>query len=170
MVRGADMMTRIAIGAIRLVAIICFGVSLALPALKTTHFHTASDPWLPGWFIFFFGWLGIFGGQIAWLGNPALAVALIAPHSKFSRRISAPLLMICIFVALTALNSIQDDIGGTDPIIDFGSGYYFWLLALALGAALPFVALRSDDQSADAIDVQTMRSEQSRREIRPDIL
>jgi hypothetical protein len=139
--RAALCVMRLAIAAI-------FVLSLALPALLPTIFNTLHHPWQRGYILLLLGWLGIPAGQIEWLGNPALAVVLVAPFSKFSRWIAAPLLGICSFTALFFLTSIPDASG--DFIIAFGPGYYLWLTSLVLGMVLPFVARLISNKAAVA--------------------
>lgn len=81
----------------------------------------------PGFDILLTGWLGIFGGVVAWYANPLLilgaACLLKVPN------LSRLLITIGFFIALSALgvNRMALNESGTEQLVKFGAGYYLWL-------------------------------------------
>jgi len=82
------------------------------------------------------GWVGVFGGIVAWLANPALLLAWIFTFSRY-RRVEA---IVCSVAALglalsfLAVKEIPGD-NGSAKIISYALGYWLWIASIVMALA-----------------------------------
>ncbi len=133
-------------------ALLLFLISLPLPA-----YRLAGDRTYPGLPTLLFGPIGLLSvsewgqhphkaGYLAWLANPACAVAallLLVQAPRAAVALSALALLLAPLAAL--LKSVPMDEGGTRAeVIALGPGFWVWLTALA--AVLVAAALQARSQ------------------------
>ena len=87
-------------------------------------------------FIFFLGWLGIFGGFtefLYWFANPLyfLAMFLFLTNKKGDLFVSIIASMIAISFSFKSTIT-KDEGGGRIAIQSFGKGYIFWLMSILI--------------------------------------
>ena len=97
------------------------------------------------------GWLGIlFWGTLAWLANPCYFCALICfMHWGRGAKITfsaISLLFAMLTFELFFRSELSDDRWGSLKLVGFGSGFYFWVVSIAI----LFVAALADTRSGDA--------------------
>lgn len=104
--------------------------SLALPALLFAQ-HTP----LPGYEVLAWGWWGLLTGDPAWYANPAYVVTIVLMGM---RRFGASLVAAAFAVLVGGSSFLAKawwfNEGSGTPIAALGTGFYVWLLALALAA------------------------------------
>lgn len=97
------------------------------------------------------GWVGVFGGIVAWLANPALLLAWIFTFSRY-RRVEA---IVCSVAALglalsfLAVKEIPGD-NGSAKIISYALGYWLWIGSIVMSCVGSMVAaFRKGEARAD---------------------
>ena len=107
-----------------------FCLSLYCPVVVTDP-PSAADPRWQGALLLAIGWLGPLNLQFAWFGNPLLGAMVLSR----SRWLSAPMLL-CVVMALFWRELPGD--GPVSIVTHHRIGFYLWIAAVTLGAALPF--------------------------------
>ena len=116
-------------------AFVLFALSLGLPAVSTNneyaqeHLACIKVTWLWGWLLFLMGPIGIGLGQLGWLANPLMFLAVLLRKRKPSAAILAGLATAAIAVTMLTLRSFASGDAGGDLVCHFGPGYYFWLVS-----------------------------------------
>jgi hypothetical protein len=109
-----------------IISICVFAVALTQDGYYIAH--NPRDAWAPGWGEFAVGWLSLFSGTIAWLGNPLLIAGWITffrKRAKPSVCLSA-LALLFMLSFLHAKTIIINEAGGTAKITGYGLGYWLW--------------------------------------------
>lgn len=107
-----------------------FLVSLALPGLVLETSETVA-----GWRLLLTAWYGLLVLQVAWLANPLFIVALVLAarrRPQAARVLAAGAFGIGLF-SFTADIWIANHV----RITGLGAGFYVWMAAFALLAAVP---------------------------------
>lgn len=120
--------------------------SLALPALLFAQ-HAP----LPGYEALAWGWWGLLTGDPAWYANPAYVVTIVLMGM---RRFGAALVAAAFAVLVGGSSFLAKawwfNEGSGTPIAALGTGFYVWLLALALAALAALYAWKvNKPQPAD---------------------
>jgi hypothetical protein len=116
--------------------------------------HVPRDAWAPGWGEFAFGWLSLFSGTIAWLGNPLLIASWITLYRNRVKA-SAILALLALAVMLSFLLNkkiIFNEAGSESRISGYGLGYWLWVtsaLVVVLGTCFIPKAPNKPDRSLD---------------------
>ena len=109
--------------------------------------HAPRDAWAPGWGEFAVGWMGLFTGTIAWLGNPLLIAGWITFFRKRAKA-SAYLSALALLVMLSFLHDktiIINETGSSAKITGYGLGYVLWVassVAALIGATISLATPR----------------------------
>lgn len=128
----------------RAVIVALYVASLLLPVAAEPPNAAGAVSWWHGYTVLALGGLGILDLQFAWLGNPLLIAALIRPN----RTVSALLAVVVVFAI--GWHTIPTD-ANYEKITTFGAGYYLWIVAMAGGAALPWIDGRQRKDGAAAM-------------------
>jgi hypothetical protein len=104
--------------------------SLVLPAASAFETPTHPHEVVRGFWLLAVGWLGIFGGQVAWLANP---FGLVATLLLVAARGSLAIVFSLIALLLSLLAFLwRVDLGWEQPIpgrLDIGA--YLWMASFA---------------------------------------
>jgi hypothetical protein len=98
--------------------------------------HTPRDAWAPGWAEFGLGWITLFSGTLAWLGNPLLIASWVALCTRKRNWAAALAVLACLFMLSFLLNKriIYSEAGSTARIAGYGLGYGLWVASAAAAA------------------------------------
>ena len=118
-------------------AVLCFGASLAAPAV--TFFNTTSGKLetLPGWQCALTGFLALFAGQLSWIANPWFAVGgvlLLLGRWKLAAALGAGALLVGLHALALKTNPLPANEGGVGELQlrSLGAGYWLWLASFVL--------------------------------------
>lgn len=144
--RRSNSLARLFVG----VSILLFLVSLTQRTYRTAW---PNEPEGRCFVLLLIGWVGLFGGMVAWLANPALLVAWIFTFSRY-RRVEA---IVCALAALGfALSFLSvkemdvDEAGHSAKIISYGLGYWLWIGSIVMACVGSMVAaFRKGEPRAD---------------------
>jgi hypothetical protein len=96
--------------------------------------------WAAAWGLLLVGWVGVFSGTLAWLANPALAVAWIMFYRGRYRYSALYALIALGFIVsfLFAKTVMSSEAPAYSKIIGYGVGYWLWMASAVtiLAAAL----------------------------------
>jgi len=112
--------------------------------------HNPRDAWAPGWGEFAVGWIGLFSGTFAWLGNPLLIASWIAIFRKKAKA-SAWLSASALLIMLSFLHDktiIFNENGSSARITGYGLGYVLWVasgVAALIGASMGLATRKPGD-------------------------
>ena len=123
-------------------AICILSISIFAVALTQDGFyldHAPRNAWAPGWGEFAVGWISLFSGTLAWLGNPLLIASWI---TLFRGRVKLSALLAffsLLFMLSFLLNKriVINEAGSESGIAGYGLGYWLWILSalVAVGGA-----------------------------------
>lgn len=129
-------------------------VSICVFALALTQdgFYLDRVPrnaWAPGWGEFAVGWISLFSGTLAWLGNPLLIASWIALFRKRVKGAAWFAFLAMLFMLSFLLNKkiVDSEAGSEARISGYGLGYWLWVLSSVV-AAFGSLWVRAD--AADA--------------------
>lgn len=115
--------------------IVCtFSICIFSLALTQDGFyleHIPRDAWAPGWGEFAVGWISLFSGTIAWLGNPLLIASWITQFKR-KEKWSVVLAIMALLFMLSFLFSrriVYNEAGASSKIDGYGRGYWLWVLS-----------------------------------------
>lgn len=120
--------------------ILFWAASLFLPAVRYCAVNPGMAPqttWDYGMKLFLFGWAGPVEGLFGWFANPTLLLAAVAIASR--ERPWTWLSLAPMFFAATALAQsgfIRDFDAGPYRACGWGGGFWLWVSACAIPAAL----------------------------------
>jgi len=130
---------------IRSPATVCaISIGIFLIALTQNGYyleHAPHDAWAPGWGEFAVGWISLFSGTVAWLGNPLLIASWIALYRK-RVQVAATLALLALVLMLSFLLNkriIFNEAGSESGISGYGLGYWLWVssaFVVVLGTCL----------------------------------
>ena len=110
------------------VALLLFGLSLALPAITGSGFPSQT-----GMDVLKQGASGWRDGVLAWYANPVLGLALVLSWTGRSRAaLGCGVLSLLLGLSSYFAGAIATGLGRNIPPFSFGAGFYVWLLALAV--------------------------------------
>ena len=128
---------------------VVFGASIALFALALTQdgFYLdrmGRDAWAPGWGEFAFGWLSLFSGTLAWLGNPFLIASWIALYRGKGKSAGCLAIVALAFMLSFLLNTtiVDSEAGTASRISGYGFGYWLWLSSAIVVASGSWLTLK----------------------------
>jgi uncharacterized membrane protein len=106
--------------------------------------HVPRDAWAAGWGEFAVGWISVFYGTVAWLGNPLLIASWI---TLFRRKLkwSAFLAFVALLFMLSFLFNkriVYNEAGSYSKIAGHGLGYWLWLLSAFVAYCGALLALK----------------------------
>lgn len=112
------------------------------------------DAWAAGWGEFVFGWISLFSGTVAWLGNPLLIASWVFLFRKKTSWAAGLAFLALLFMLSFLLNQriVDSEAGTSTKISGYGLGYWLWLssaVVVVLGACL---ALRTTPKTAPMPD------------------
>jgi hypothetical protein len=129
--------------------VVIFSLSICIFILALTQKgfyldHVPRDAWAAGWGEFAVGWLSLFSGTVAWLGNPLLIASWI---TFFRRKLkwSAVLSFLALLFMLSFLLNkriVYSEAGNSSKISGYGLGYWLWLLSAFVGMCGALHALK----------------------------
>jgi len=133
------------------IAAVIVSLLLLVASLCSPAFLFGPGNVYPGWFLFFFGWIGVFkmlSGEfdaLSWCANPCLVVAIILLLNREYRAAMIASVVTCGFAACSFLLK-EINLGTSSSkaaIIGHGAGFYLWLAAIATccGAAVILSAM-----------------------------
>ena len=111
-------------------SVMLYLTSLALPALLFAQ-HAP----LPGVHVLAWGWWGLMTGEPAWYANPAYVTAIaLMGMRRFGAALVAGAFAVLVGGSSFLAKAWWFNEGSGTPIAALGTGFYVWLLALALAA------------------------------------
>jgi hypothetical protein len=148
---------RVALIGLAAVALACFVLALAFPAVGTCY---APGSPLPDWFenqnILFFGWMAALVGQFGWFANIPFAVTLVflARGKPLPWYVPAGQLTFLIFAIVSLLPAfgmmLPHNEGYSEPVCWLGRGFWLWVAAQAIALVGALVArLMADSDAGD---------------------
>jgi hypothetical protein len=87
------------------------------------------DAWAPGWGEFALGWISLFSGTVAWLGNPLLIASWITLFRGKIKWAAGLAFVALLFMLSFLLNKriVDSEAGTSARISGYGLGYWLWL-------------------------------------------
>ena len=112
-------------------------IGVFIVALTQNGFYldrVARDAWAPGWGEFAFGWISLFSGTVAWLGNPLLIASWIFLLRMKPKWAAGLAFLSLLFMLSFLLNKtiVDSEAGTTSRISGHGLGYWLWLSSAAV--------------------------------------
>ncbi|OGT89257.1 MAG: hypothetical protein A2286_14135 [Gammaproteobacteria bacterium RIFOXYA12_FULL_61_12] len=113
---------------------------------QDSYYIDGSNPhaWASAWALFWMGWLGLFYGCFAWIGNPILIASWAIFFEKeyqvgFWASIGAILFMASFLLYKTVVSS---EAPSYSVVTGYGLGYWLWVASAGLSAAANLLATR----------------------------
>lgn len=117
------------------ISLFLFVTSLTQPAFYMGDVQTGHITTFFAHKVFALGWLGPLSGHFAWFANPAylIAFATIKTRPAYSRFLAYAAFVLCFSFLLYPKLTVNEG-GATAPIVEYGTGFYLWALAIAVFA------------------------------------
>ena len=122
-------------------------ILLYLASLTQNPYRTAwpapEGQYFGGLALLLIGWVGVFGGVVAWLANPALLMAWIFTFSRYRRAEAVICALAALGLALSFLSVKEidvDEAGNHAKIISYALGYWLWVGSIVMACAGSMVA------------------------------
>jgi hypothetical protein len=108
------------------------GICVFVVALTQDGFYldrVGRDAWAPGWGEFALGWISLFSGTVAWLGNPLLIASWITLFRGKIKWAAGLAFVALLFMLSFLLNKriVDSEAGTSARISGYGLGYWLWL-------------------------------------------
>jgi hypothetical protein len=135
------------------------GLSVALFAVSLTqdaYYISGDDPraWAPAWSLLLMGWMGVFYGVFAWLGNPLLIAGWLGFAFKSHRAGVAlsglALAFMLSFLAHTTI--VRSEAPTYARITGYGPAYWLWIASAGAAVVAHIVARASKEAPGPAND------------------
>ena len=135
-------------GKVGILSIAIFAVALTQDGFYLDR--VGRNAWAPGWGEFAFGWISLFSGTVAWLGNPLLIASWIFLFKK-KPGWAAGLAFLALLFMLSFLHDkriVDSEAGTSSRISGYGLGYWLWLSSAFVAAFGSCVALLTTPRTA----------------------
>lgn len=118
------------------VSILLFLVSLTQNPCRTASPNEPEGQYFGCLALLLIGWVGVFGGIVAWLANPALLMVWIFTFSRYRRAEAVICSVAALGLALSFL-FVKEMPGETESakIISYGLGYWLWIGSIVMAFA-----------------------------------
>lgn len=135
--RRSNGLARLLVG----VSILLFLASLTQNPFRTASPNEPKGHYFGGLALLLIGWVGVLGGIVAWLANPALLMAWIFTFSRY-RRVEAVVCSVAALGLALSFLSVKEMPGETEnaKIISYGLGYRLWIGSIVMACVGSMVA------------------------------